>query len=46
MVDAMSVNELSAARKDEIGLLASSLNDMQNIIVANMRDLKEKPASA
>lgn len=48
MVDAMSffskehvVNELSAARKDEIGLLASSLNDMQNIIVANMRDLKE-----
>jgi diguanylate cyclase (GGDEF)-like protein len=48
MVDAMSffskehvVNELSASRKDEIGLLASSLNDMQNIIVANMRDLKE-----
>lgn len=48
MVDAMSVfskehvvNELSAARKDEIGLLASSLNDMQNIIVANMRDLNE-----
>ncbi len=47
MVDAMSlfskdqvVCELPSARKDEIGLLASSLNDMQNIIVANMRDLK------
>jgi PleD family two-component response regulator len=35
------VHELSAARKDEIGLVASSLNDMQNIIVASMPDLKE-----
>ena len=48
MVDAMSlfskahvVSELPSARRDEIGLLASSLNDMQNTIVANMRDLKQ-----
>lgn len=48
MVEAMSlfskeqvVSALPAARKDEVGLLASSLNDMQNIIVANMRDLNE-----
>ena len=48
MVGAMSlfskeqvVSELPADRKDEVGLLASSLNDMQNIIVANMRDLNE-----
>lgn len=48
MVEAMSlfskeqaVSALPAARKDEVGLLASSLNDMQNIIVANLRDLKE-----
>ena len=48
MVEAISlsskeqvVSALPEARKDEIGLLASSLNDMQNIIVANLRDLKE-----
>lgn len=48
MVDAMSlfsreqvVSELPSARKDEIGLLASSLNDMQATIVANMRELHE-----
>lgn len=46
MVDAMSlfskeqvITELHSARKDEIGLLASSLNDMQSTIVANMRQL-------
>jgi diguanylate cyclase (GGDEF)-like protein len=48
MVDAMKrfskehvVSELPAARKDEIGLLARSLNDMQATIVANMRELNE-----
>ncbi|MDO9199306.1 GGDEF domain-containing protein [Rhodoferax sp.] len=48
MVGAMSmfskeqvIIELPSARKDEIGLLASSLNDMQNTIVANMRELNE-----
>ncbi len=35
------VNVLPSARKDEIGLLASSLNDMQTILVSNMRDLSE-----
>lgn len=48
MVDAMgvfsreqSIIELPSSRKDEIGLLASSLNDMQNTIVATMRELNE-----
>lgn len=35
------VSELSSARKDEIGLLARSLNDMQVTIVANLRELNE-----
>ena len=35
------VSELPSARNDEIGLLARSLNDMQNTIVANMRELNE-----
>jgi diguanylate cyclase (GGDEF)-like protein len=35
------VSELPSTRKDEIGLLAHSLNDMQATIVANMRELNE-----
>jgi diguanylate cyclase (GGDEF)-like protein len=35
------VSQLPSARKDEIGLLARSLNDMQNSLVENMRDLNE-----
>ncbi len=48
MVEAMQlfakaqvVSELPSARKDEIGLLAGSLNEMQNTIVANLRELHE-----
>lgn len=38
---AQVVSELPSTRKDEIGLLAHSLNDMQATIVANMRELNE-----
>lgn len=48
MVEAMQlfakaqvVSALPSARKDEIGLLAGSLNEMQNTIVANLRELHE-----
>ncbi|MDO8650813.1 MAG: diguanylate cyclase [Undibacterium sp.] len=48
MADAMKLfskkhlfSPLPLARKDEIGMLARSLNDMQAIIVANMQELNE-----
>ncbi|MBT9506138.1 GGDEF domain-containing protein [Rhodoferax sp.] len=52
MADAMklfskdqTVSELPSARRDEIGLLARSLNEMQTAMVRNMRELNESRQS-